>query len=114
MKSQIVISTLILLVLVLSACVPLVEPATIDEQSTEDFSSLVETEAGSPEEKTPTATEAPITNANPPTGAQLQFSRIFQFPQFHLMKSSLADHLKTGSLRLMIQNSSVLKTPMNG
>ncbi|MDW7754496.1 MAG: DUF3179 domain-containing protein [Brevefilum sp.] len=77
MKSHKSISTIAFLVLVMSACAPLVEQAPIDEQTTEDIPSLVETEAESPEETTPTSTEVPIMNANPPTGAQREFSTDF-------------------------------------
>jgi len=77
MKSQILISTATLLVLVLSACAPLVEQAPIDEQTTEDITSVVETEAESPEQTIPASTGVPIIDANPPAGAQREFSTDF-------------------------------------
>lgn len=91
MKSQIVISTLTLLVLVLSACVPLVEQAPIDEQSSEEITSLVETEAESPAETPPSSTELPIINANPPAGAQREF-----FTDFSISAVSFDEILSGG------------------
>ena len=77
MKSQILISIATLLVLVLTACAPLVEQAPIDEQTTEDITSVVETEAESPEQTTPASTEVPTIDVNPPAGAQREFSTDF-------------------------------------